>query len=236
MTLKIAHFLSMLLFALVMGVFWGTWFTLSRSIEGFQPQTFLDIGQTAIRNLAVPMAILMPLSLLSALIMIARLPKRSIAFVFAIVAFALMVAALVVTLAVEVTIDNQVKVWTIATLPANWEMLRDRWEFYHGVRTFVSIFALAFMTVSGLQINHTNHPRRTLCRRIPPANPVSHGKRPAWRPDVLRTHCADRPNSKDSTCSSVDGSPKERRSADGRDQRCKLLLVMSMSGHLAAVS
>ena len=139
-----------MLFALVMGVFWGTWFTLSRSIEGFQPQTFLDIGQTAIRNLAVPMAILMPLSLLSALIMIALLPKRSIAFVFAIVAFALMGAALVVTLTVEVPIDNQIKVWTIATLPPNWKMLRDRWEFYHGVRTSVSIFALAFMTVSGL--------------------------------------------------------------------------------------
>jgi uncharacterized membrane protein len=150
MTLKIAQFLSTMLFALVMGVFWGTWFSLSRSIEGFQPQTFLDIGQTAIRNLAVPMAILMPLSLLSALIMIALLSKRSIAFLFAIVAFALMVAALVVTLAVEVPIDNQIKVWTIATLPVNWEMLRDRWEFYHGVRTFVSIFALAFMTVSSL--------------------------------------------------------------------------------------
>jgi len=150
MTLKIAQFLNTMLFALVMGVFWGTWFTLSRSIEGFQPQTFLDIGHTAIRNLAVPMAILMPLSLLSALIMIALLPKRSIAFVFAIVAFALMVAALVVTLAVEVPIDNQIKVWTIATLPANWEMLRDRWEFYHEVRTFVSIFALAFMIVSSL--------------------------------------------------------------------------------------
>src|SRR5215831_232999 len=101
MTLKIAQFLSTMLFALVMGVFWGTWFTLSRSIEGFQPQTFLDIGQTAIRNLAVP-------------------------------------------------IDNQIKVWTIATLPANWEMFRDRWEFYHGVRTCASIFALAFISVSSL--------------------------------------------------------------------------------------
>src|SRR5215468_9310992 len=106
MTLKIAQFLSMMLFALVMGVFWGTWFTLSRSIEGFQPQTFLDIGQTAIRNLAVPMAILMPLSLLSALIMIALLPKMSIAFVFAIVAFAVMAAALVATLANRGTIET----------------------------------------------------------------------------------------------------------------------------------
>src|SRR5262249_6634066 len=108
------------------------------------------IGQTAIRNLAVPMAILMPLSLLSALIMTALLPKRSMAFVFAIIAFVSMVAALVVTLAGEVPIDNQIKVWTFPTLPANSEMLRDRWEFYHAVRTFVSIFALASMTVSSL--------------------------------------------------------------------------------------
>jgi hypothetical protein len=47
---------------------------------------------------------------------------------------------------------------------------------------------------------------------------------------VLRTHCADRPNSNDLTCSSVDGLPKERRSADARGQPCRLLLVMSMSG------
>src|SRR5262245_55012254 len=139
-----------MLFALVMGVFWGTWFSLSRSIEGFQPQTFLDIGQTAIRNLAVPMAILMPLSPLSALIMIALLPKRSIAFVFAIVGFLLTVAALVVTLAVEVPIDNQIKVWTTATLPVNWEMWRDRCAFSHGVWSFVAIFALAFVTVGRL--------------------------------------------------------------------------------------
>src|SRR5215475_8299045 len=78
MTLKIAQFLNTMLFALVMGVFWGTWFTLSRSIEGFQPQTFLDIGQTAIRNLVVPMAILMPPSRLSALMMIALLPKMPV--------------------------------------------------------------------------------------------------------------------------------------------------------------
>src|SRR5215475_6361116 len=121
MTLKIAQFLSTMLFALVMGVFWGTWFTLSRSIEGFQPQTFLDIGKTAIRNLAVPMSILMPLSLISALILLALLPKRSMAFVLGVTGFVLMGCALVVTLAVEVPIDNQIKEWAVTTLPANWE-------------------------------------------------------------------------------------------------------------------
>jgi Anthrone oxygenase len=150
MKLKVAQFSTIILFALVMGVFWGTWFALSRSIIAFRPQTFLDIGQTAIRNLALPMRILMPVALLSAVILLVLLPKRSAAFALALAGFALMVFALVVTLAVEVPIDNQIKVWTVSTLPANWEALRDRWEFYHALRTFMSIGALVSVTASTL--------------------------------------------------------------------------------------
>jgi hypothetical protein len=150
MKLKLAQFSTIILFALVMEVFWGTWFALSRSIVAFRPQTFLDIGQTAIRNLAVPMHILMPLALVSALILPALLPKSSAAFALAVAGFMLMVYALVVTLAVEVPIDNQIKVWTIGTLPADWQAIRDRWEFYHALRTFGSIVALISVTASTL--------------------------------------------------------------------------------------
>jgi uncharacterized membrane protein len=150
MKLKLAQFCTSILFALVMGVFWGTWFALSRSIVAFRPQTFLDIGQTAIRNLATPMRVLMPLSLLSCLLLLALLPKRSFAFALAAASFLLMVCALIVTLAVEVPIDNQIKVWTVATLPPDWQQLRDRWEFFHALRTFVSIAALALVTASSL--------------------------------------------------------------------------------------
>jgi uncharacterized membrane protein len=150
MKLKLAQFSTIILFALVMGVFWGTWFALSRSIIAFRAQTFLDIGQAAIRNLAVPMRVLMPLALTSALILLALLPKRSEAFAFAAAGFVLMVCALVVTLAVEVPIDNQIRVWTVATLPRNWEALRDRWEWFHALRTFMSIGALISVTASAL--------------------------------------------------------------------------------------
>jgi hypothetical protein len=150
MKLRLAQFSTIILFALVMGVFWGTWFTLSRSITAFTSQTFLDIGQTAIRNLAVPMRILMPLSLVSAFVMLALVPKTSWGFGFAVTGFLLMACALVVTVAVEVPIDNQIKVWTITTIPADWQMLRDRWEFFHALRTFVSIAALSSVAASAL--------------------------------------------------------------------------------------
>ena len=52
------------LLMLVTGVFWGTWFSLSRSIHVFTPEAFLAIGKTIIANVAWPMRILMPSTLL----------------------------------------------------------------------------------------------------------------------------------------------------------------------------
>ena len=150
MKLKLAQFSTNILFALVMGVFWGTWFALSRSIGLLREQTFLDIGHTTIRNLGVPMSILMPLSLVSAIVVLLLAPKRSKVFALALAGFLLMIVALVVTLGIEVPIDRQIEQWTVATLPSDWKELRDRWEFYRAIRTFVSIGALGLMTTSSL--------------------------------------------------------------------------------------
>ena len=61
-----------------------------------------------------------------------------------------MIVALIVTICVEVPIDRQIEQWTVATLPSNWQALSDRWEFYHAIRTFVSIGALGLATTSSL--------------------------------------------------------------------------------------
>jgi hypothetical protein len=154
MKLKLAQLSTIMLFALVMGVFWGTWFALSRSIAALRPQTFLDIGYTTIHNLAVPMGILMPLSLVSIAVVLILLPKRSKAFAFAVSGFLLMICALLVTLGIEVPIDKQIEQWTVTTLPADWQAIRDRWELYHTIRTFVSIAALGLVTASSLVDRH----------------------------------------------------------------------------------
>jgi len=54
-----------------------------------------------------------------------------------------LVAVIAVTLVVEVPIDNQVKTWTTATLPADWEEIRSRWANFHTLRTFLSLAGLA---------------------------------------------------------------------------------------------
>ena len=68
MKLKGIEFISLMLAVLVMGVFWGTWFTLTRSIHDFSAAEFIHIGKTIIANVAIPMRILMPATLLLKLI------------------------------------------------------------------------------------------------------------------------------------------------------------------------
>lgn len=150
--LRIAQFICILLLFLTAGVMWGTWFSLSRSIQSIAPETFLGIGHAMIANLATPMSIIMPLGLLSLLPVLFLLfqQKRMAAFYLTLCGLACFVAVLGITLTVNVPIDNQITHWTIETLPQNWEMIRDRWEFHHALRTLASVVGLGFVVIAAL--------------------------------------------------------------------------------------
>jgi uncharacterized membrane protein len=147
---RAAQVTTIVLFALVMGVFWGTCFSLSRTMDRLSPETFIAVGHEMIRNLGTPMAVLLPVALLSALVTLALLWRggRTAPFWWLLAGFLLMVAALVVTLAVEVPIDNRIEVWTATTLPADWRSIQTRWELFHTIRTFLSIAAVVAVTLS----------------------------------------------------------------------------------------
>jgi len=40
--------------------------------------------------------------------------------------------------------------WTVTTLPANWRQLRDRWEWFHALRSWASVAGLAFLLAGAL--------------------------------------------------------------------------------------
>lgn len=140
-TLRLALFVHLFLFALVVGVFWGTWFSLSRSMSAITAATFLEIGHTMIANLGGPMAVLMPAALLSAVPVLLGLHRRGrrASFALALAGVGLLAVALVITLSVNVPIDYAIDRWTVDTLPPDWTSVRDRWEAYHAARTFVSL-------------------------------------------------------------------------------------------------
>jgi hypothetical protein len=140
-SLRLTLFVHVFLFALVVGVFWGTWFSLSRSMSSITASTFLEVGHTMIANLGGPMAMLMPLTLASALpvlFVLYRLRRRA-GFVLVLAGVALLVVALVITLSVNVPIDDAIAGWTVNTLPPDWTSIRNRWEAYHAARTFISL-------------------------------------------------------------------------------------------------
>lgn len=152
MRLKIAQCINILLLLLVTGVFWGTWFSLSRSIASIPPGTFLSIGRIIIGNLAGPMPILMPLALLSTLPVLFLLYRQKLlkGFYLTLVGLMLFVVALLATLLVNVPIDKQIAKWTIETLPSDWESLRLRWGFYHAVRMLASLMGFGIILISAL--------------------------------------------------------------------------------------
>jgi uncharacterized membrane protein len=139
-TARIARFVHLFLFALVVGVFWGTWFSLSRSIAAVTPPTFLEVGHTMIANLGGPMAVLMPATLLSALPVLASLYRQHRrGFYLMLVGSGLLVVSLLITLTVNVPIDRAIDRWTVQTLPPDWSTSRDRWQAYHTLRTLASL-------------------------------------------------------------------------------------------------
>ncbi|WP_043097016.1 anthrone oxygenase family protein [Kallotenue papyrolyticum] len=151
LSLRIAQFVNVLLLALVTGVFWGTWLGLSRSMAALSPQTFVEVGHVMIANLGPVMAILMPLALLSTIpVLWLQARWRSRILYATLAGLALFVVALLITLIVEVPIDNQIRAWTVATLPADWQALRDRWEVFHELRSWASVVGLALIVGGAL--------------------------------------------------------------------------------------
>src|SRR5215831_16820307 len=151
MNVKVWQFVSIFLWALVAGVFWGPWLGLSRSISSFSPEAFLAIGKTMIGNLAPVMPFLMIAAMASMLpVLIIFYRQRSDMFMLTLVSFALVITALMITLLVEVPIDNQIKMWTVNSLPGDWRQIRDRWETFHVLRTSASVGGLALMLAAAL--------------------------------------------------------------------------------------
>ena len=147
--MKLTRLITGMLIVLVAGLFWGTWFALSRTMHHLPAEMFITIGKEIIGNVAVPMRIIMPAAILGLLVLlIGSRGNKSVYFYCILVSFILFLTALIITVAIEVSIDNQIKIWTGTTVPRNWEAIRDHWETFHATRTFVSLIGIAFFLIA----------------------------------------------------------------------------------------
>jgi uncharacterized membrane protein len=146
---------ALFLLMLITGVFWGTWFTLTRSIEGFSAEEFTHIGKVIIANVAVPMSIIMPAGILLMFLSLWLYgDKRSAGFYAGVLSFVLIIIVLLVTLLILVPIDNHIKQWTSTIVPQTWEDIRHKWNTFHAVRTFASLASFALFSWSVLAGNY----------------------------------------------------------------------------------
>ena len=139
---------ALFLLMLITGVFWGTWFTLTRSIENFSADEFIHIGKVIIANVALPMRIIMPsgIMLIILSLWLCR-QKRTTGFYAGVLSLILLITVLLITLLVLVPIDNAIKDWTTATIPQDFTEIRHKWKSYHAIRTFLSLVSFACFSI-----------------------------------------------------------------------------------------
>jgi len=150
-TLKTWQLISIVCSALVAGMFHGPWAALSRSMRTFTPEVFLAIVDRMNRNMAPLMTVLMPATLLSIVaVLFLSYSAQPRTFYLNAIALALFLIALLVTVLIEVPIVEKIVTWTVSTLPANWQRLRDRWVKFHLIRVVVGLVSFVLLLVSAI--------------------------------------------------------------------------------------
>jgi uncharacterized membrane protein len=95
------------------------------------------------------MSVLMPATVLVTLIAgILVLKQQPIAGFLVLTGFVCFAVATATTLLVNVPIDEMMAGWTLANLPAGWMQIRDHWETFHTLRTFVCLAGVG-VTLAG---------------------------------------------------------------------------------------
>jgi hypothetical protein len=150
MPLALLDVLAIVLAALVLGVFWGPWLALTRSMRTLTPAVFLTIVHLLDRNLGRNMTVLFPVTLLTICAVAALSFASTTAFVLTLASLALFVVTLIVTAAVEVPIVAQIRGWTVTSMPTNWQTLRDRWLAFHLLRVIPGMLGLALLVAGAL--------------------------------------------------------------------------------------
>jgi quinol-cytochrome oxidoreductase complex cytochrome b subunit len=93
-------------------------------------------------------ALLLPTLVAVAMLVIHARKAHSITLRPAVIALALLLLALLVSLAVNGPINVQQLSWNVQAPPADWARIRDRWQIAHAVRTLAIVLAFGHLSVA----------------------------------------------------------------------------------------
>jgi len=143
--------LGILLVSLVVGIYWGPWVALTRTLARLDVEIFLPVVRELNANLARLMTVLVPVTILAQVgLLVVDSARSPVSLTLAAVAFVLFLVTVVVTMATEVPIVKRVITWQTESVPSNWRELRDRWVSFHLLRVIPGLAALVLYVAAAM--------------------------------------------------------------------------------------
>lgn len=148
---RLLFFVSLLATGVISGLFVGTELGQLRVQEGLSSHEFAFFKQRfelAVGGIMPPLMILTTLSPLPLLLAVRRGPRTTLVLVG--VAFALWIAATIVTIVFNVPVNSAARTWDPSQPPTNWEELRANWHLGQTLRTGLTLPAFAALLCAAL--------------------------------------------------------------------------------------
>jgi hypothetical protein len=116
------------------------------SLRRFGGSVYAQTQQVTLTALPVLAAVLLFPAIIATGILATRAKGRALRLPLA--ALALLLVALVVTLAVNVPINLAEGTWRVSSPPVDWSATRDRWQIGHAVRTGAALLAFGLLAIT----------------------------------------------------------------------------------------
>lgn len=122
---------------------------LELSLRQFSSTVYAQLQQVALVGLPLLASVLLfPALIATAALVLMELKTRDRGFWLVAGALALLLAALITTLVVNVPINLAEAGWNVSNPPGDWADIRDRWQVGHAVRTFAALLAFGALSVA----------------------------------------------------------------------------------------
>jgi uncharacterized membrane protein len=145
---SVARIVSLLFTGLFAGFLVGI-LVFELSLRRFDGSVYAQTQQVTLIGIPILAgALLFPALVSSGVSAALDIRSRGTAFWLGLLAFALLLTALVVTVTVNVPINLAEGGWSAANPPADWASTRDRWQFGHAVRTAAAVIAFVALVLA----------------------------------------------------------------------------------------
>jgi len=153
MAVEVVRFVALVLTALSTGVHFGTWLTEGPIRRTKSGALFIEVHQGRDRVAARVMPILGNAAIIFIAVCVFFARAVPAGFILSLIGLLLVTANMAITLIVNVPINRKVQTWHADAPPDEWKRLRDRWEKFHSMRTFLIVSGFTCFAASVVFFN-----------------------------------------------------------------------------------